>query len=61
MALVQINAYMSKHQVEYQLQGRIRNYLKYFIESDGMENDENVNKIVGHLPKSLSNELNRDI
>ncbi|CAD8088587.1 unnamed protein product [Paramecium primaurelia] len=60
-SLLQMNTYMSKNCVEPQIQSRIRNYLKYYIESEQNENLEDINRLVGILPQNLQSDLNTDI
>ncbi|CAD8163018.1 unnamed protein product [Paramecium octaurelia] len=60
-SLLQMNTYMSKNCVEPQIQSRIRNYLKYYIESEQNENLEDINRLLGILPQNLQLDLNTDI
>ncbi|CAD8093346.1 unnamed protein product [Paramecium sonneborni] len=60
-SLLQMNNYMSKNCVEPQIQSRIRNYLKYYIESEQNENLEDINRLIGILPQNLQSDLNTDI
>ncbi|CAD8090288.1 unnamed protein product [Paramecium sonneborni] len=56
-----INSYMNKNQVSVQLQCKIRNYLKYYIEQDNFQNDEELNSLISKLSPGLREELLYDI
>ncbi|CAD8094852.1 unnamed protein product [Paramecium sonneborni] len=59
--LLLINQYMNNNQVEEQLQGRIRNYLKYhFHKQDKLYKNE-INGIIDKLPSNLKQELIQDV
>ncbi|CAD8082199.1 unnamed protein product [Paramecium sonneborni] len=60
-SLLQMNNYMSKNCVEPQIQSRIRNYIKYYIESEQNENLEDINRLISILPQNLQSDLNTDI
>ncbi|CAD8177923.1 unnamed protein product [Paramecium pentaurelia] len=56
-----INSYMNKNQVSLQLQCKVRNYLKYYIEQDNVQNDEELNALISKLSPGLREELLYDI
>ncbi|CAD8159839.1 unnamed protein product [Paramecium octaurelia] len=59
--LIQITQYMHKNQVDENIQGRIRNYIRIHSTSDNVENQSEIDNIIGLLPNNLQKDLNSDI
>lgn len=52
-----INKYMHKRKIAYNLQMKIREYLRFIWQEESTQNVELENEIIGKLSKSLRNEL----
>ncbi|CAD8161738.1 unnamed protein product [Paramecium octaurelia] len=59
--LLLINQYMNNNQVEEQLQGRIRNYLKYHFHKQEKLYKNEISGIIDKLPSNLKQELIQDV
>ncbi|CAD8071613.1 unnamed protein product [Paramecium sonneborni] len=59
--LIQITQYMYKNQVDENIQGRIRNYIRIHANSEKGENQAEIDNIISLLPNNLQKELNTDI
>lgn len=60
--LISINNFMKKNLVNLEIQGRVRNYLKYrnqLVESN--ESTEELEQILTELPTGLQSQLKQDI
>lgn len=56
-----MNQFMSKNEVDSQIQTRVKNYIKFSIEHEILENKEETTKIINDLPVGLRQELESDI
>lgn len=56
-----MNQFMSKNEVDPEIQSRVKNYIKFSIENEDLENKEETTKIINDLPVGLKNELESDI
>ncbi|CAD8146777.1 unnamed protein product [Paramecium octaurelia] len=59
--LILMNQYMSKNEVDSSIQSRVKNYIKFSIENEVLENKEETAKIINDLPVGLRKELESDI
>ncbi|CAK70762.1 unnamed protein product (macronuclear) [Paramecium tetraurelia] len=59
--LILMNQFMSKNEVDSQIQSRVKNYIKFSIENEVLENKEETTKIINDLPVGLRKELESDI
>ncbi|CAD8069519.1 unnamed protein product [Paramecium sonneborni] len=59
--LILMNQFMSKNEVDPEIQSRVKNYIKFSIENEDLENKEETTKIINDLPVGLKNELESDI
>ncbi|CAK71433.1 unnamed protein product (macronuclear) [Paramecium tetraurelia] len=59
--LILMNQFMSKNEVDQQIQRRVKNYIKYNIENDILENQEDTTKIINDLPVNLKKQIEQDI
>ncbi|CAK62535.1 unnamed protein product (macronuclear) [Paramecium tetraurelia] len=59
--LILMSKFMSKNEVDSQIQSRVKNYIKFSIEHEVMENKEETTKILNDLPVGLRLELESDI
>ncbi|CAD8065552.1 unnamed protein product [Paramecium sonneborni] len=59
--LIQITQYMHKNQVDENIQGRIRNYIRIHSNSEKGENQAEIDNIISLLPSNLQKDLNTDI
>ncbi|CAD8055724.1 unnamed protein product [Paramecium primaurelia] len=59
--LILMNQFMSKNEVDSQIQRRVKNYIKYNIENDILENQEDTTKIINDLPVNLKKQIEQDI
>ncbi|CAD8147699.1 unnamed protein product [Paramecium octaurelia] len=55
-----INNYMQKNQVDHQVQGKVRNYIKYLNQKE-QDSTEDFESSVSYLPKGLQTEMKEDI
>ncbi|CAD8071425.1 unnamed protein product [Paramecium sonneborni] len=59
--LILMNQFMSKNEVDQQIQRRVKNYIKYNIENDILENQEDTTRLVDELPQNLKKQIQQDI
>ncbi|CAD8051799.1 unnamed protein product [Paramecium primaurelia] len=59
--LILMNKFMSNNEVDSQIQSRVKNYIKFSIEHEVLENKEETTKIINDLPVGLRKELESDI
>ncbi|CAD8065662.1 unnamed protein product [Paramecium sonneborni] len=59
--LILMNQFMSKNEVDQQIQRRVKNYIKHNIENDIFENQEDTIKLVNELPLNLKKQIEQDI
>ncbi|CAD8151059.1 unnamed protein product [Paramecium pentaurelia] len=55
-----INTYMQKNQVDHQVQGKVRNYIKYLNQRE-QDSTEDFESSISYLPKGLQAEMKEDI
>ncbi|CAD8065372.1 unnamed protein product [Paramecium sonneborni] len=55
-----INNYMQKNQVDQQVQGKVRNYIKY-LNSKEQDSSDDFESSISYLPKGLQAEMKQDI
>ncbi|CAD8153971.1 unnamed protein product [Paramecium octaurelia] len=59
--LILMNQFMSKNQVDQQIQRRVKNYIKYNIGNNVFENQEETTKIINELPLNLVKQIEQNI
>ncbi|CAD8156588.1 unnamed protein product [Paramecium pentaurelia] len=59
--LILMNQFMSKNEIDQQIQRRVKNYIKYNIENNVLENQEETTKIINELPLNLKKQIEQDI
>ncbi|KAM3130892.1 hypothetical protein pb186bvf_017004 [Paramecium bursaria] len=60
-SLLLINSYMIQNQVSNDLQSKVRNYIKFYCDSNIQNNQQEVSKIVNQLSNNLRSELLYDV